>query len=103
MISRLLARQVPIAAGTDTPIGLGIPGYSLHTELELLVAGGMTNQQALHAATIAPTKFFSNAEVMGRIEPGMAADLVLLNANPLQDIRNTREIDAVMVAGAWVD
>ncbi len=103
LISRLLARQVPIAAGTDTPIGLGIPGYSLHTELELLVAGGMTNQQALHAATIAPTKFFSNAEVMGRIDPGMAADLVLLNANPLQDIRNTREIDAVMVAGAWVD
>ena len=45
LISRLLARQVPIAAGTDTPIGLGIPGYSLHTELEL-VAGGMTNQQA---------------------------------------------------------
>ena len=103
LISRLLERNVPIAAGTDTPIGLGVPGYSLHTELELLVAGGMTNQQALHAATIAPTQFFSNADEIGRIEPGMAADLVLLNANPLQDIRNTRKIEAVMVQGAWVN
>ena len=103
LISRLLARQVPVAAGTDTPIGLGIPGYSLHTELELLVAGGMTNQQALHAATIAPTKFFSNSDAMGRIAPGMVADLVLLDANPLQDIRNTRRIEAVMVDGAWVN
>jgi imidazolonepropionase-like amidohydrolase len=63
----------------------------------------MTNQQALHAATIAPTQFFSNADEIGRIEPGMAADLVLLNANPLQDIRNTRKIEAVMVQGAWVN
>ena len=103
LISRLLARQVPVAAGTDTPIGLGIPGYSLHIELELLVAGGMTNQQALHAAPIAPTKFFSNSDAMGRIAPGMVADLVLLDANPLQDIRNTRRIEAVMVDGAWVN
>ena len=102
LISRLLQRNVPIAAGTDTPIGLGIPGYSLHTELELLVAGGMTPLQALHAATIAPTVFFSSEDAMGKIEAGMAADLVLLSANPLDDIRNTRSITAVMAQGTWV-
>ena len=101
LISRLLEREVPIAAGTDTPIGFGIPGYSLHTELELLVAGGMSPRQALHAATIAPTRFFDNSNQMGQIQPGMVADLVLLEANPLENISNTREIAAVMSRGLW--
>lgn len=102
LISRLKARGVPIAAGTDTPIGLGIPGYSLHEELELLVRGGLTPQEALHAATIEPARFFGRQTEMGRIEPGMLADLVLLDADPLADIRNTRAIDRVMAAGVWV-
>tara|TARA_X000000950_G_scaffold282446_1_gene381277 strand:- start:198 stop:1604 length:1407 start_codon:yes stop_codon:yes gene_type:complete len=102
LIARLLERSVPIAAGTDTPIGFGIPGYSLHTELELLVAGGMTPKQALYAATVAPTRFFGNSEQMGQIQPGMAADLVLLNANPLENISNTRDIAAVMAQGVWI-
>ena len=101
LISRLLEREVPIAAGTDTPIGLGIPGYSLHTELELLVASGMTPNQALYAATVAPTHFFGNTKQIGQIKPGMTADLVLLNANPLDDISNTRNIAAVMSQGVW--
>ena len=102
LISRLLERKVPIAAGTDTPIGLGIPGYSLHTELELLVAGGMTPTQALYAATVAPTHFFGNTDEIGQIKPGMSADLILLNANPLDDISNTRDIAAVMTGGTWI-
>jgi imidazolonepropionase-like amidohydrolase len=102
LISRLLERKVPIAAGTDTPIGLGIPGYSLHTELELLVAGGMTPTQALYAATVAPTHFFNNTDQIGQIKPGMTADLILLNANPLDDISNTRNIAAVMTGGTWI-
>ena len=102
LISRLLERKVPIAAGTDTPIGLGIPGYSLHTELELLVAGGMTPNQALYAATVAPTHFFGNTDEIGQIKPGMTADLILLNANPLDDISNTRNIAAVMTGGTWI-
>lgn len=102
LISRLKARGVPIAAGTDTPIGLGIPGYSLHEELELLVRGGLTRQEALHAATIEPARFFGRETEMGKIEPGMLADLVLLDADPLADIRNTRSIDRVMAAGVWV-
>lgn len=101
LISRLLERGVPIAAGTDTPIGFGIPGYSLHTELELLVAGGMSPRQALYAATIAPTHFFNNADQMGQIQAGMVADLVLLRGNPLENISNSRNIAAVMSGGVW--
>jgi hypothetical protein len=102
LIERLQARGVPIGAGTDTPIGLGIPGYSLHTELELLVKGGMTAQQALFAATVTPATFFRIENEIGQISPGMRADLVLLHNNPLADIRHTRGIEAVMVNGEWV-
>ena len=102
LIERLLARGVPIGAGTDTPIGLGIPGYSLHTELEFLVQGGMTPQQALYAATVTPAKFFKMADTSGRVTQGMRADLVLLGDNPLADIRHSRSVKAVMLAGEWV-
>ena len=102
LIERLQARGVPIGAGTDTPIGLGIPGYSLHTELELLVKGGMTAQQALFAATVTPATFFRIENEIGQIRAGMRADLVLLENNPLADIQNTRSITAVMVGGEWV-
>ena len=102
LIERLLARGVPIGAGTDTPIGLGIPGYSLHTELELLVQGGMTPQQALYAATVTPATFFNVENEIGQIGPGMRADLVLLQNNPLTNIQHTRGIEAVMVGGEWV-
>jgi hypothetical protein len=101
LISRLQANGVPIAAGTDTPIGLGIPGYSLHTELELLVEAGLSPTEALHAATVQAAAFFGLQEQIGRIEPDMQADLVLLTANPLTNIRNTREIAQVMVKGQW--
>jgi hypothetical protein len=102
LISRLLVNQVPIGAGTDTPIGLGIPGWSLHTELEMLVKGGMSELQALYAATVQPTRFFNIEDRMGRIQPGMKADLVLLDANPLENIRNTRRVNRVMLNGVWV-
>ncbi|MCP5058851.1 MAG: amidohydrolase family protein [bacterium] len=101
LISRLEDRGVPIGAGTDTPIGLAIPGYSLHTELELLVRSGMTPLEALHAATVQPARFFGMEDELGLIRPGMLADLVLLDANPLDDIENTRRIRRVMSRGEW--
>jgi hypothetical protein len=102
LISRLLERNVPIGAGTDTPIGLAIPGYSLHTELELMVASGMSAQQAIYSATVTPAKFFALEESMGQVKAGMAADLVLLEKNPLENIENTRSISKVMSRGLWV-
>jgi hypothetical protein len=99
MVQRMLDAGVPVGAGTDTPIGLAIPGYSLHRELEMLVRAGMTPLQALEASTIRPTEFFRIEDQLGTIEVGKRADLVLLSANPLEDIRNTRRIDLVISKG----
>ena len=102
LISRLKHNRVPIGAGTDTPIGIGIPGWSLHSELELLVRAGLTPLEALYAATVQAARFLNLEEDVGRIQAGMRADLVLLDANPLEDIGNTRRISAVMKQGDWV-
>ena len=102
MVKRMVEAGVPIGAGTDTPIGLAIPGYSLHRELEMLVRAGMTPLQALEAATIRPTEFLQLEDQLGTIEAGKRADLVLLSANPLEDIRNTRQIDLVISKGKIV-
>jgi imidazolonepropionase-like amidohydrolase len=102
LTGRMHERGVPIGAGTDTPITFAVPGYSLHTELALLVRSGLTPLQALHAATVVPAQFFDLADQMGTIAPGMAADLVLLDADPLADIDNTRRILGVMTRGRWV-
>ena len=99
MIGRLHRAGVPLGAGTDTPIGVAIPGYSLHNELELLVAAGLAPVDALAAATLRPAEFMRIDDVSGSIDVGKQADLVLLNANPLLDIRNTRDIAAVYFRG----
>ncbi|MDH4110406.1 MAG: amidohydrolase family protein [Gammaproteobacteria bacterium] len=103
MVGRMHAAGVPIAAGTDTPIGYAIPGYSLHTELERLVEAGLAPLEAIGAATLRPAEFFSLQGEMGAIEAGMRADLVLLDADPLADIRNTRRIRAVVSKGQPVN
>ena len=103
LVGKMLERGVPVAAGTDTPIKLAIPGESLHRELELLVRSGMTPRQALEAATLTPARFFSLENEMGQVAEGMRADLVLLGANPLVDIRNTRKIEGVLSQGRWRD
>lgn len=99
MVKRMHDAGVPIGAGTDTPIGIALPGYSLHTELERLVDAGLTPMDALIAATVRPAEFLSLTDEMGNVETGMRADLVLLDANPLDDITNTRRIDRVISAG----
>jgi imidazolonepropionase-like amidohydrolase len=95
----LHAAGVPIAAGTDTPIGWSIPGYSLHTELEQYVEVGMTPREALHSATVRPAAFFGLNGEMGQLAPGYLADAVLLSANPLHDIAHTRTVEAVINRG----
>ncbi len=92
-------RGVPFGAGTDTPIGLAIPGYSLHSELEMLVRAGLSPLEALQAATIRPAEYFSLQDEMGSVDVGKVADLVLLDANPLEDISNTRSISRVVTRG----
>lgn len=94
---------VPMGAGTDTPIGFAAPGYSLHSELELLVRAGLSPLDALEAATVHPAAFFGLDDEMGTIEVGRLADLVLLSADPLADITNTRSIEAVVTKGRLLD
>lgn len=89
---------VLLVAGTDVA-GVRVPGFTLHDELALLVESGLTPIQALQAATITPATIWGWAEDGGSVEPGKLADLVLLDANPLDDIRNTRRISAVVIAG----
>jgi hypothetical protein len=94
---------VLLLAGTDTGNPYCFPGFSLHDELVLLVKAGLTPGESLRAATINPAKFLGLDQKLGTIEQGKLADLVLLQANPLEDIRNTQSIDAVIVNGQYYD
>ncbi len=103
LTGRAHAAGVPIGAGTDTPLGPSPPGYSLHTELELLVRAGLSPIDALAAATVRPAQFFSLQDEMGTIDVGKVADLVLLDADPLDDIANTKRITQVISKGVAHD
>jgi imidazolonepropionase-like amidohydrolase len=93
---------VHLLAGSDAGAESGLPlGTSLHDELELLVKEGLTPVQALQAATRNPALYFGTLTLMGTIEKGKAADLVLLDSNPLDDIRNARKINAVVMRGKY--
>jgi imidazolonepropionase-like amidohydrolase len=102
IVRKLQAAGVPLLAGTDTPAGVDvIPGVSLHQELQRFVDAGLTPLQALQSATINPARFFGITADFGTVEKGKIADLVLLDANPLKDIHNTRKIAGVMLAGKY--
>ena len=90
---------VVLLAGTDVGIPALIPGISLHEELELLVEAGLTPPEALRTATINPARVLGLADSLGSVEVGKLADLVLLDADPLADIRNTQRIRAVIADG----
>ena len=90
---------VTIAAGSDTPV---LP-WALHGELEELVAAGLSPLEAITSATQTAARVLGASEEIGTIEVGKLADLVILNADPLEDIRNTRNIWMVIKGGVEVD
>jgi imidazolonepropionase-like amidohydrolase len=92
-----------ILAGTDTGNPYCIPGFALHDELQLLVQAGLTPLQALQAATTNPARFLNNEADFGAIKPGKLANLVLLDANPLDNIADTKKIRAVILDGQFLD
>lgn len=101
MVGDMNKAGVPLLAGTDTAAGVRVyPGFSLHEELELLVQAGLTPMEALQAATRNAGKYLGLADT-GTIEPEKRADLVLLDADPLLDIKNTRKIQGVVLAGHY--
>jgi imidazolonepropionase-like amidohydrolase len=94
---------VPFLAGTDTAPGIYIiPGFSLHDELANFVEAGFTPMEALQTATSNPALFLERNDI-GAVEAGGVADLVLLAANPLDNIRNTKKITAVVINGRFLD
>ena len=103
IVKRLQTAGVPFLAGTDTPAGVDVlPGFSLHQEMQRFVDAGFTPTEALQTATINPAKFLGRQADFGTVEKGKIADLVLLDANPLEDIRNTHRIAAVFADGRYL-
>jgi imidazolonepropionase-like amidohydrolase len=104
MVGAMHSAGVPFLAGTDTAPGVYImPGFSLHDELANFVEAGFTPMEALQTATSGPAKFLGGESADGSIAAGKLANLVLLSANPLDDIHNTRKIKAVIVNGRVFD
>ncbi len=103
-LREMRAAGVQFLAGSDAGVAFVYPGFSLHGELESLVRNaGLTPADALRAATVSPAEFFGLERELGSIRPGYRADLVLLDANPLEDIRRTERVAGVMRDGKWLD
>lgn len=101
LIKELHDAGVPVLLGTDSPQVFSVPGFSIHREMQVMVDSGLTPYQVLHAGTAAVAEFLG-AEDFGRVAEGQRADLVLLNANPLDDIGHFADSAGVMVNGQWL-
>jgi imidazolonepropionase-like amidohydrolase len=94
---------VGILAGSDSGGNeYSVPGFSLHDELAEFVAAGLTPMEALQTATLNAARYLGMTDAFGTVETGKTADLILLDANPLDDIRNTQKIAAVILNGKLI-
>ncbi|HXW08327.1 MAG TPA: amidohydrolase family protein [Vicinamibacterales bacterium] len=92
---------VPFALGSDAPQWWNVPGFSTHRELQSMVKAGLTPYQALRSGTVNIGTYFGTPDV-GAVAAGQRADLVLLDANPLQEVANSLRIAGVMLNGRWL-
>jgi hypothetical protein len=102
LTGKLHKAGVPLLAGTDAPEPQVTPGFSLHQELEMLVESGLSPASALKAATLNNATALRQQDRLGSIAPGKLADILLLSANPLTDIRHTRRIELILRGGRAV-
>ena len=95
VVGALHKAGVPIVAGTDQTV----PGHSLHREIELYVQAGFTPMEAIQAATIVPARVMGLDKEVGTVEAGKRADVIILDGNPLESIRNIRKVEFVITNG----
>lgn len=102
LIDALHAAGAGLLLGSDAPQLLAVPGFSIHHELAELVASGLSPYEALRTGTVAPAEFFGAGSVFGTVREGLEADLVLLGANPLEDVAALKRPAGVMLKGRWL-
>jgi len=102
LVRAFVAAEIPVLTGTDSPVPGVAPGFSLHDEFVSLTKSGMSNLQVLEATTRLPAEWLGTIKDRGTVEAGKRADLVLLDADPLADITNTRAISAVIIGGHYL-
>lgn len=88
--------------GSDAPQIFNVPGFSIHHEMQGMLSAGMTPLEIIQSGTINPATFFGMSNIFGEIKEGLAADLVLLDANPLDDLKALQHVSGVMVQGRWI-
>jgi imidazolonepropionase-like amidohydrolase len=103
VVGALHRAGVHVMAGTDAPLRNSPPGFGLHQEMRMMVESGMSPFDALSAATIVPARFLGAADSLGTVEVGRIADMVLLDANPLEDIANAGRVRSVFADGGMYD
>ena len=102
LIKALLDGGVGILLGTDSPQIFSVPGFSIHREMRVMVESGMTPYQVLESGTRRVAEYFGTLETAGTVAKGKRADLILVNANPLEDVANVAKRTGVMVNGRWL-
>ena len=103
IVKALHDEGVGLLLGSDAPQTFNVPGYSLQRELSVMVDAGLSPYEALRMGTVAPAEFFEAEHEFGRIAAGLAADLVLVAGNPLEDVGAAARPLGVMVRGRWLD
>lgn len=102
MLKGLRDAGAKIALGTDSPQVFSVPGFSIHREMQLMVAVGFTPFEVLQSGTRNVAEYFGTLSETGTLEQGKRADVILLDANPLTDISNVARRAGVIVAGRWL-
>ena len=101
LVYELHRAGAPLLLGTDAPSPYALPGMAIHQELENFVAAGLTPYEALLTGTVNPARFLDQIDEFGTVSEGKRAELLLLSANPLSDIRNSRQVEGVFTNGRW--
>jgi imidazolonepropionase-like amidohydrolase len=102
-VVELYAAGIPLMVGTDLCTPGSLPGFSVHDEMEIWQDAGIPAADVLRSATLVPARFIGLDNRLGTIVAGKTASMVLLRANPLGDVRNAREIEAVFLRGTYYD